>query len=468
MDNHTHFMSSGTSLMTIKLHDCQTKADFIQQFKYYVNELVADEWITGGSWDHENWGGFLPNKDWIDETTNNNPVLVSRVDGHMALANSYALSISGINRETSNPKGGIIDKDPITGEPTGILKDNAILLVSKNIPEDSENKKKQILSNTMKYAASLGLTQIHDMCTWSDLELYRKNKSSLTLRVYAIPWYTNWKKLIHLVKSEGYGDDILRWSGIKAMIDGSLGSRTAWMHKHYLDDKSTNGLLILQDTIIFKQMLDSLYKNKIQIAVHAIGDKANDWIIDQIISINNNNKFKNRRPRIEHAQHLTEKAIKNIKKHNIIPSMQPYGCIDDTRWMHKRIDSTLMSRSYIFKTFLENNVNLTFGSDWNVTPLNPLEGIYAAVTRKTLDGSNPNGWYKNQKISVEDAIICYTKNNAYAGFQEDKLGTLQNGKYADFAVLSKDITSINPDSILSTYVLKTIVGGKEIFNYKNK
>jgi len=240
------------------------------------------------------------------------------------------------------------------------------------------------------------------------------------------------------------------------------------MHKHYLDDSSTKGLLLLQDTVVFKQMLASLYKNKIQIAVHAIGDKANDWIIDQIINLNKNNKYADRRPRIEHAQHLSNRAITNIQKYDIIPSMQPYGCIDDTRWMHKRIDSTLMSRSYIFKTFLDNNVNLTFGSDWNVTPLNPLEGIYAAVTRKTLDGSNPSGWYKDQKISVEDAIICYTKNNAYAGFQEKKLGTLQSGKYADFAVLSKDITSINPDSILSTYVLKTIVGGKEVFNYNNK
>ena len=199
-----------------------------------------------------------------------------------------------------------------------------------------------------------------------------------------------------MIDKYGKGDNILRWDGIKAMIDGSLGSRTAWMHNHYLDDKNTNGIMRIKDTNSFKKMITNLDKNGIQLAIHAIGDKANDWIIKQSMNLNKVNGLIDRRIRIEHAQHLTKDAIEKIINNDIIPSMQPYGCIDDTRWMHKRINSDLMSRTYIFKTFIDKNVNLTFGSDWDVTPLNPLFGIYAAVTRKTIDGSNPGGWNPEQ------------------------------------------------------------------------
>ena len=315
----------------------------------------------------------------------------------------------------------------------------------------------------MKHAASVGITQIHDMCSWEDLNIYRENKYSLTLRIYALPWYTNWKKLIRLIEEDGYGDDHLRWGGMKAMVDGSLGSRTAWMYKPYLDDNTTSGLLRITDTTEFKKIIKEVDDIGIQLAVHAIGDKANDWIIDKFIKLNLSNKVKDRRSRIEHAQHLTSSAIQKINKNNIIPSMQPYGCIDDTRWMHKRIGQSLMSRSYIFNSFLDQGVNLTFGSDWEVTPLNPLEGIYAAVTRRTLDGSYPQGWFPDQRISVEEAIMCYTKNNAYAGFQESKLGTIEKGKYADFVVLSDDITEIDPENILTTFVLRTTVGGQDVY-----
>jgi hypothetical protein len=219
----------------------------------------------------------------------------------------------------------------------------------------------------------------------------------------------------------------------------------------------------MTDTLEFIDIMKEVDKKGIQLAVHAIGDKANDWIIDAYVKLSTKNGKKDRRLRIEHAQHLTESAINKIRKYGIIPSMQPYGCIDDTRWMHKRIGYTLMSRSYIFKTFLDKSVNLTFGSDWEVTPLNPLEGIYAAVTRRTLDGSNPNGWFQEQRIRVEDAIMCYTKNNAYAGFQETKLGTIEKGKYADFVVLSDDITEVEPENIPNTIVLRTVVGGRDVY-----
>ena len=463
MDNHTHFMSGGSMLMSIDLHSAKTPDVFKGRFQSYVKNIEPGEWVVGGNWDHEHWGGLLPSRQWIDKYTENNPVLVSRVDGHMALANSRALEIAGININTPDPKGGVIVRDQKTGISTGILKDNAIILVSERIPENSVKKNQRILNTAMKHAASVGITQIHDMCSWEDLNIYRENKYSLTLRIYALPWYTNWKKLIRLIKEDGYGDDRLRWGGMKAMVDGSLGSRTAWMYKPYLDDNTTSGLLRITDTTEFKKIIKEVDARGIQLAVHAIGDKANDWIIDKFIKLNLVNGVKDRRSRIEHAQHLTSSAIQKINKYNIIPSMQPYGCIDDTRWMHKRIGRSLMSRSYIFNSFLEQGVNLTFGSDWEVTPLNPLEGIYAAVTRRTLDGSNPRGWFHDQRISVEEAIMCYTKNNAYAGFQESKLGTIEKGKYADFVVLSDDITEIDSENILTTFVLRTTVGGQDVY-----
>ena len=463
IDNHTHFIYGGTTLNNISLQNSYSKNDFIDSFRQYISNINNGQWIQGGNWDHENWGGLIPNKSWIDSLTNNFPVLVSRVDGHMALANSKALEKANINENTPNPVGGEIVKDINTGIPTGILKDTAIDIVRKLIPKQSHSEQDSILKTSMNYASSQGITQIHDMATWDDLQTFRRNKDKLTLRIKAYTWYEDWEKLIGLIDAHGVGDDILRWDGIKAMIDGSLGSRTAWMHNHYLDDKSTNGIMRIKDTNSFKDMMKILDEKGIQLAIHAIGDKANDWIINQSMNLDKINGLIDRRIRIEHAQHLTNDAIKKIINNNIIPSMQPYGCIDDTRWMHKRISNDLMSRTYIFKTFIDNNVNLTFGSDWDVTPLNPLLGIYAAVTRKTLDGSNPEGWNPEQKLTVEEAIACYTNNNSYAVFSEDKLGVLQKDMFADFVVLSKDITSIEVDDILKTRVLKTIYNGKEVY-----
>lgn len=467
IDNHTHFIYGGTKLNNISLQNSLTQYEFINAFREYIPNINNGLWLQGGNWDHENWGGALPNKSWIDSLTNNNPVLVSRVDGHMALANSKALEEANINENTPNPVGGEIVKDINTGIPTGILKDTAIDIVRKLIPKQSYSEQDSILKTSMNYASSQGITQIHDMATWDDLQTFRRNKDKLTLRIKTYTWYEDWEKLIDLIDKYGKGDNILRWDGIKAMIDGSLGSRTAWMHNHYLDDKNTNGIMRIKDTNSFKKMITNLDKNGIQLAIHAIGDKANDWIIKQSMNLNKVNGLIDRRIRIEHAQHLTKDAIEKIINNDIIPSMQPYGCIDDTRWMHKRINSDLMSRTYIFKTFIDKNVNLTFGSDWDVTPLNPLFGIYAAVSRKTIDGSNPGGWNPEQKLTVEEAISCYTNNNSYAVFSEKNIGVLQKDMLADFVVLSKDITSIKIDDILKTRVLNTIYNGKEVFRAFN-
>jgi predicted amidohydrolase YtcJ len=290
-----------------------------------------------------------------------------------------------------------------------------------------------------------------------------RNKNKLSLRIYAIPWYTNWKKLIGHNAQNGPGDDMLRWHGMKAMMDGSLGSRTAWMHKPYKDDPSTRGLLVAADTVEFRKILREVDKAGIQFAVHAIGTRANEWILDEFAAIEDAHGRRDRRPRVEHAQHLTPQNMKRFNADGVIASMQPTSIYDDATWAYKRVNDSVLEGTYIFRSLLDDGTTLTFGSDWTVTSLDPLMGIYTAVTRRSRDGKNPDGWYPDEKITVEEALRCYTINNAYAGFQEDKLGTLETGKLADFVVLSKDLRVINPDDILKTKVVRTVVGGKDVY-----
>jgi len=462
MDNHTHFMSGGFQLTSINLRDVSTKNQFINRVKEYVQNITAGQWVQGGDWDHEMWGGELPSKKWIDPFTVEIPVFLGRLDGHMALANSKALELAGITKDTPDPPGGLISRGE-NGEPTGILRDEAVGLISAGIPPATDEEIDLALQKAMAYAASIGLTQIHDMCSWDDLQTFVRNKDKLSLRIYALPWVTNWKKIIDYNKDHGPGDDMLRWHGMKAMMDGSLGSRTAWMHKPYKDDPSTKGLLVAADTVEFRKILREVDKAEIQFAVHAIGTQANEWILDEFYAIEIEHGKRDRRPRVEHAQHLTPQDMKRFSSGGVIASMQPTSIYDDAAWAYKRVNDNVLEGTYIFRSLLDDGATLTFGSDWTVTSLDPLMGIYTAVTRRSRDGKNPDGWYPDEKITVEEALRCYTYNSAYAGFQEDKLGTLETGKLADFVVLSKDLLVINPDDILETKVVRTVVGGKDVY-----
>ncbi len=462
IDNHTHFMSGGFQLMSINLRDVSSKNDFINRVKEYVQTISDGQWVQGGDWDHEMWGGELPSKEWIDPFTADIPIFLGRLDGHMALANSKALELAGVSKDTPDPPGGVISRDK-NGKPTGILRDKAIELIATVIPSPTDEDMNAALIKAMEYAAELGVTQVHDMCSWEDLETYMRNKDKLSLRIYAIPWYTNWKKLIDHNTQNGPGDDMLRWNGTKAMLDGSLGSRTAWMHKPYKDDSSTKGLLVATDTVEFRKILREVDKAGIQFAVHAIGTRANEWILDEFIAIEDEHGYRDRRPRVEHAQHLTPQDMKRFSANGVIASMQPAHLFDDASWAFKRVEDDVLVGTYIFRSLIDDGAKLTFGSDWTVTSLDPLMGIYTAVTRRSRDGKNPDGWYPDEKITVEEALKCYTYNSAYAGFQEDKLGTLETGKLADFVVLSKDLRVINPDDILNTKVVRTVVGGKDVY-----
>jgi len=467
-DNHTHFLGGGFQLSSVNLRNVKTQQDFISTLKEYATAHNDNRWIQGGDWDHEAWGGNLPTRQWIDSVSGNHPVFVQRYDGHMGLANSLALKLAHIDKNTPNPPGGEIVKDAKTGEPTGVLKDGAKDLIEGGvIPAPSQAELDDYLQSAVQHAFEHGVTQVHDMSTyggWPDMATYRKAHANnkLDLRIYSFVPLRTWAKLDSFVKKEGWGDDMLHWGGLKGFVDGSLGSTTAWFYKPYLDAPDKTGLQVT-DTILLRKWILSADSAGLHIATHAIGDRANDFILSIYEEAETKTPNKDHRFRVEHAQHLTPMAIQKFATLHVIPSMQPYHAIDDGKWAFKRLDSARLKGTYAFKSLLAEGANVTFGSDWTVAPLDPIAGIYAAVTRRTLDDKNPNGWLPDQKISVEQALKCYTANNAYAGFQENKLGKLKVGMLADFIVLSDDILSIAPEKIRDIKVLRTVVNGKEVY-----
>ena len=465
IDNHTHFLSGGFQLASVDLRSAETPEAFARRLAVFAASLPEGRWITGGDWDHERWGGALPQRGWIDSLTAAHPVFVSRLDGHMALANSKALALAGVTRDTPDPDGGTIVRYADTGAPTGVLKDEAMALVARVIPQPSPEALDEALARATDHALSLGVTQVHDVGSlggWTDLDTYRRaqREGRLRLRIYALVPLATWQRLDAYVRQHGLGDDWLRWGGLKGFVDGSLGSTTAWFYQPYTDAPETTGLIITDTTALRSQILDA-DAHGLHLAVHAIGDRANDWLLDVFAEATAQNGPRDRRFRIEHAQHLAPEAVARFARQGVIASMQPYHAIDDGRWAEKRIGPERIQTTYAFRALLDAEAPLTFGSDWTVAPLNPLEGIYAAVTRRTLDGAHPDGWVPQQKITVEEALRAYTAANAYAGYQEKRLGTLETGKWADFVVLSGNLFEIDPVEIKTVRVLRTVVEGRE-------
>lgn len=465
IDNHVHFLNGGYYLANINLREVRSKNDFIKTFRHYTDSAKDNRWIKGGNWDHEAWGGELPRASWIDSISGEHPVLISRYDLHMALANSMALKLAGITKNTPNPAGGEIVKDPKTGEPTGILKDKAASLILKIIPDQTEKELDVTLQAAVSNALSHGFSQVHDMGSyggWIDLATYRRAETAgkLPIRVYSFVAISGWEKLDSFIKINGRGNDLLHWGGVKGFVDGSLGSTTAWFYQPYIDAPNSTGLQVT-DTVLLRKWVLSADSAGMQVACHAIGDRANDWILNVYEEAEKLRPDKDHRFRVEHAQHLTKDAINRFAKLRVIPSMQPFHAIDDGKWAAKRLDSQRLKGTYVFRSLIESNANLTFGSDWPVAPLDPIAGIYAAVTRRTLDNKNPGGWFPDQKITVEQALRCYTVNNAWAGFQENKTGKLKAGMLADFTVLSRDLFTIAPENIRDTKITLTVVNGKE-------
>lgn len=469
IDNHTHFISGGMYLNGINLRNVKSSEEFTAVIREYVKGKEG-RWITGGNWDHEMWDNKkYPNKSMIDPFTPNTPVLVDRLDGHSALANSYALKLAGITRDTPNPDGGVIEKDPVTGEPTGILKDKAITMMMKNLPDPSDAEYEEALQTALTEAYKNGVTSVQDITHKKDLIIFKKFESEdkLTCRIYTRMPIREYRTLVNAGIKVGFGTDKIKMGSLKAFADGSLGSSTAWFWEHYHQDSTTCGLpMDIVSSGELKEWAIDADKNQLQLSIHAIGDRANSYILDMYEEIANINPKWDRRFRIEHAQHLKASDIPRFRELGVIASSQALHLLDDGEWAEKRIGKERIKNTYPFKSLLDAGVHLCFGSDWAVAPLEPIKGIYAAVTRNTRDGKNPYGWVPKEKISVADAIKAYTINSAFAAFEENDKGSLEPGKLADMVVLSDDILSINPERIKNVFVVMTVFDGKIIYEQK--
>jgi hypothetical protein len=467
IDSHTHFLNGGLSLSSIQLRDVRTREEFAAKVAAKVKDLEKGEWVQNGDWDHELFTPVeLPRRDWIDSVSPDNPVCVNRYDGHMVLANSAALRISGITKATPVPPGGEIVKDPETGEPTGILKDAAADLVYRHIPEPSWREKLKAAEAALKNAAEHGVTSVHEMADASSFEVYQQliRDGKMTARLYVYIPINEVDIYARLKLKTPFGNDDLKIGGLKGFVDGSLGSATAYFFEPYTDDPKTRGLLAPQmfpEGIMEKRILEA-DKAGLQVAIHAIGDRANSLLLDLYEKAAARNGPRDRRWRIEHAQHLRPQDIARFGKLGVIASVQPYHAYDDGRWAEKKIGKERVRYTYPFKSLLDGGAVLAFGSDWTVAPLDPISGIYAAVTRATSDGKNPGGWVPEEKISLDDAIKGYTTGGAYAEFAEKDKGTIQSGKLADIIVLDKDLFKIPAEQFMDVKVVLTIVGGKVV------
>ena len=467
MDDHLHFLDGGFQLASVDLRTANTPAEFVERLAAYASERQPGEWIVGGNWDHERWPGTpLPRKEWIDSVTRNNPVWLYRLDGHMAVANSAALRLAKVGRGTRDVRGGVIVRD--RGEPTGVLKDGAMNLVEAARPAPSEAQRDAALERALEYAAERGVTAFaHVSVPLTELGAYQRARKAGTLTARAALYFPieRWREVADTVAKIGRGDDWLWIGGVKGYMDGSLGSTTALFYEPYVDDPSTSGVLTTPEDSM-RAWIGGADSAGLQVVVHAIGERANGLLLSIFDSVARAHGAKDRRFRVEHAQHLQREDIPRFVHIGVIASMQPYHAIDDGRWAEKRIGPERIKTTYAFRSLIDRGAVLAFGSDWTVAPIEPLLGIYAAVTRRTLDGKNPDGWVPQEKISVEEALRAYTMANAYGVFAEDRRGKLAPGYLADLTLIDRDLTRVPAEEIEQAAITATVVGGRVVFERK--
>jgi len=463
IDSHVHFLTGGFNLSSVQLRDAATPQEFTRRIKEYAATIKPGTWITGGDWDHTLWGGELPGHNWIDSVTPNNPVWIHRLDGHMALANKLAMEAARVTSSTANIDGGTIVRDA-SGQPTGIFKDNAQSYVDKVQPANSDEQDDRSLNAAMRYVAERGVTSVVNMGTFETLAAMERahHAGRLITRIYAVTPIAQWERLRDTVKARGKGDEWLRIGGIKGFVDGSLGSHTAAMFAPFTDSPKDSGFLVETEKDLYN-WTSGADKAGLQVIVHAIGDRAINTQLNIYERVMKEDGKRDRRFRIEHAQHLSAGDVPRFAQLGVIPSMQPYHAIDDGRWAEKVIGHDRARLTYAFRSLRDAGARVAFGSDWFVAPPTPLLGIYAAVTRRTLDDKNPDGWIPEQKITVEDALRAYTINGAYASFDDVIKGSLERGKLADIVLIDQDLTRIAPETIRDARVLLTVVGGRVVF-----
>lgn len=475
-DSHVHFLGAGIFLSQVDLKLCANEAEFGAKLKEFDQKLPPGRWLLGGNWDHDRtFNGILPTASMIDKYVSpSRPVFLRRYDGHMALANTHVLKLAGINASTKDPSGGEIVRLQGSKEPTGALRDNAMGLVSHLIPESDDEAILQGVKRALEEARSVGVTSIDDIDGSGKnvrLKLWNiyKNleaKGEMTLRIRHFWPISEHQDMARMMQAEGQRSGLVQWGGVKGYKDGSLGSSTAKMFESYRHEAGQTGVWVTPPQSMLNMAL-AADKAGLQVVVHAIGDEANARLLDIFAEVNKQNGSRDRRFRIEHAQHLRREDYVRFKEGSVIASMQPYHVVDDGRWAEGRIGTERCSSSYAYRSLLDNQATLSFGSDWPVAPLNPLVGIDAAVNRRPLDGKYPQGWFPAQRISVEEALHAYTAEAAYAMFSDKKRGTLKPGMQADLVVLNRDILDAREkDKIAETRVVMTMVGGRVVFEGK--
>jgi predicted amidohydrolase YtcJ len=471
-DSHVHLLMSGQQLGQVELKDCADEAEFGKRLSAFDRKTPRDRWLLGGNWDHDRtFNGKLPTAELIDKYVSDRPVFIVRYDGHMGVANTRALKLAGITATTADPNGGVIVRKPNSREPAGVLRDNAMDLIDRVIPAPSDGEIVEGVKAALAEAARCGVTSVQDMdgsgpVTRKALaRLYQQlaRTGQLTARV-DLRWpLAAWKELATLGIEGDFGNDYFHIGGIKGFVDGSIGSSTAKMFEPFLNEPDSTGKWVTSREQLRAGIIGA-DKAGISVAIHAIGDEANALLLDIFAEAIQLNGPRDRRFRIEHAQHLRPQDIPRFRQLGVIASMQPYHAIDDGRFVEGRIGTKRCASSYALGSLHNSGARLAFGSDWPVAPIDALGGIDAAVNRRTLDGKHPEGWFPEQKITVEQAIEGYTMGSAYAGFQDGDRGSLTQGKLADFVILSRDILDpAERDHIADTVVLTTVVGGKIVY-----
>ncbi len=486
IDSHTHFNRAGELLVGINLLDVADADLLAERVAAARDRLPASAWIMRGDWGaYEEWAmgsagredegngrRFKPHRDMIDALTPETPVLINRWDRSEYLANGAALELAGIGSDTPDPAGGVIERDPVTGEPSGILTGAAVDLVRRVIPPNPW--KQQLLESraALDRLAENGVTGIHDITGADQMRVfqYLRDAGELTVRVYARPTLDKWSELATLGIQTGFGDEFLKVGGLKGFVDGIMGNSSAYFRRPYDHQPESRGMwrTMMLEPPGMPELIRSADAAGLVPQIHAIGDLAVDTLIDFFQWAIEANGPGDHRFRVIHAQVLEEDDFARFGELGLIAEVQPYHAIDDMRWMEERIGHERSRGAYAFKTLMDNGARLAFGSDWPGTnaswyPAKPLLGIYAAVTRQTLDGEPPGGWFPDERISVEDAIYAYTMGNAYAAGEEDEKGSISVGKLADFTVVDRDLFAIQPSEIKDVRVVATIVGGRVVY-----
>ncbi len=465
-DAHVHLGAAGAAMLSLRLNGVTSIEELQKRLADAVAQHKAGEWITGSGWDHTLWADKkFPNKQELDAVAPKNPVFLVHVSGHVAVANSLALVHGEIRKDTPNPPGGMIERDA-DGSATGMLEeDSAMSLVSARIPDLKIDQRRRAIQMALADAAKNGVTSAQDFSDWADFLVYvqLKEEGKLTLRITEwLPFLQPMDQLQTMRAQGGTTDPWLKTGALKAFADGALGSRTAAMLAPYSDDPTTSGILT-NDPEKLRVMAIERDKAGFQLNFHAIGDRANRVALDVFEAVAKANGPRDRRDRIEHAQVVAPEDLPRFAQLKVIASMQPSHETTDMRWAGQRVGPDRSKGAYAWASLEKSGARLAFGTDYPVEPINPLRGLYACVTRELSDGGPAGGWQPQEKISLDDCIRAYTSGSAYAQFEAGKKGELKAGEYADFIILSDDLTKIPPQQYTKITVLLTVVGGRTVY-----